>query len=190
MNEKTCEERTVKCPRQRCGKIVQLKKFHEHTAAFNGEPCIKVTKLSYYILSKGYYFDLQKDRTDYSIREIFQEKDNKFYLHFCYLASRRSFVMCVFLAENQDVADQYYVHISIGNNNNAKFKRRVLSYEGPVLSIDQVYRSGRNDEETIAQSFCFHYETAKPYLNIEKVQVNNNCEWKVALRSEVQIRRI
>ena len=199
-HEKTCEERTVKCPRQQCGKIVQLKKFHEHTAAFNGEPCIKVTK-PYYKLSKGYlqwdgksvpkgdYFDLQNNTT-YDIREIFQEKDNKFCLHFCYLASRRSFVMCVFLAENQDVADQYYVHISIGNNNNAKFKRRVLSYEGPVLSIDQVYRSGPHDEETIAQSFCFHYETAKPFLNIKEVQVNNNHEWKVALRSEVQIRRI
>ena len=124
------------------------------------------------------------------MKEIFDDQGKKFYLDFCYLASRRSFIMCVFLAENQEVADQYYVHISIGNNNNAKFKRRVLSYEGPVLSIDQVYRSGQNIEETIAQSFCFHYETAKPYLNIEKVQVNNNCEWKVALRSEVQIRRI
>ena len=198
-HEKTCEERTVKCPRWRCGKIVQLKKFHAHTDE-SGKTCIEVTKPNY-CLSRGYLqgngesipkedcFDLRENIT-FGIAEIFDDQGKKFYLDFCYLASRRSFVMCVFLAENQEVADQYYVHISIGNNNNAKFKRRVLSYEGPVLSIDQVYRSGPHDEETIAQSFCFQYETAKPYLNIKEVQVNNNHEWKVALRSEVQIKRI
>ena len=92
--------------------------------------------------------------------------------------------MCVFLAENQDVADQFYVQIKI------KFKRKVLSYEGPVLSIDNVYKSSMDDEETIAQSFCIQYETAKPFLEIKPVYVDKNREWKVRLRSEIQIKRI
>ena len=95
--------------------------------------------------------------------QIVEVYGKKFYINLLYLLPpRSSFVVSVFLADNQEVAEKYCVNINISTDT-LKSQRKVLGYEGPVLSIDNI--SSVTHEETIDQSWCIHFEAVRPFFD-------------------------
>ena len=115
-----------------------------------------------------------KQNFSFRILEVFGKK---FYVNLLYLPPpRSSFVVTVFLAESEEVSQKYFVNMNISKDT-LKYQRNVLSYEGPVLSIDNMGNGGDwigDDEETVDQSWCFHFEAARPFLEIADEGGNNN----------------
>ena len=111
-------------------------------------------------------FNPTKQNFSFRILEVFGKK---FYVNLLYLPPpRSSFVVTVFLAENEEVSQKYFVNMNISKDT-LKYQRNVLSYEGPVLSIDNMGNGGDwigDDEETVDQSWCFHFEAARPFFEV------------------------
>ena len=187
-HEKTCEERTVKCPHLRCGLIIQMKHFDDlNNHRDNGSKCMfqyinnknqpmkkNDTLMRFSLLSFNPQDLIMKPNFSFRILEVFGKK---FYVNLLYLPPpRSSFVVTVFLAENEEVSQKYFVNMNISKDT-LKYQRNVLSYEGPVLSIDNMGNGGDwigDDEETVDQSWCFHFEAARPFLEVADEGGNNN----------------
>jgi len=104
----------------------------------------------------------------------------KFYINLLYLLPpRSSFVVSVFLAENQEVAEKYFVNINISTDT---YPRKVLGYEGPVISIDNI--SSVTHEETIHQSWCIHFEAVRPFFD-EAINCNLYHSMNLPIRVNV-----
>ena len=186
-HERTCAERTVKCPHLRCGLIIQMKHFYDlNKHRDNGSKCMfqyinnknlpmkeNDTMMKFSLLS---FNPLLKHKQNFSFR-ILEVYGKKFYVNLLYLPPpRSSFVVTVFLAENEEVSQKYFVNMNISKDT-LKYQRNVLSYEGPVLSIDNMDKRGNwigDDEETIDQSWCFHFEAARPFLEVADERGDNN----------------
>ena len=199
-HEKICPERTVKCPKLGCNQEIQLKKFHEHVFA---ESCavklggegddFVVVRIS---LSSGYLkwdgvssfrenneYDLKKD-ISWRLLSCSPVLEKSFYLSCFYFAEKRSFVFCVIIAEGEEVASKYNVTMTIDN---PKVPRKKLTYEGPVLSMDQI--SSVKYPETLNDSWCVQYEAVKPLFYVEDTSKNNNHVWDVKIPFRVEVTR-
>ena len=204
-HEKTCNERTVKCPHLRCGTIIQKKHFNElNRHRDNGSKCmfryfnnmdLPTTNDSLLMrFSLFFHPSLNNQnlhlntRKNYSFR-ILEVYGKKFYVNLLYLPSRSSFVVTVFLAENQEVAEKFFVNINISKDT-LKYQRKVLSYEGPVLSIDDVGQ-GRDwigdEEETIDQSWCFHFEAARPFFEVFDNETRDKNRFQTYLPMRINV---
>ena len=114
--------------------------------------------------------------------QIVEVYGKKFYINLLYLLPpRSSFVVSVFLAENQEVAEKYYVNINISTDT-LKHQKKVLGYEGPVLSIDNI--SSVTHEETIDQSWCIHFEAVRPFFD-DYILCNNYNTMNLPMRVKV-----
>ena len=101
-----------------------------------------------------------------------------------YIAEKRSFVFCVITAEVKENASKYKVTLVIGN---PKVPMKKLTYEGPVLSIEQI--SSCKNPETLNDSWCVQYEAVKPLFYVEDTSKNNNHVWDVKIPIRVEVTR-
>ena len=117
--------------------------------------------------------------------QIVEVYGKKFYINLLYLLPpRSSFVVSVFLAENQEVAEKYYVNINISTDT-LKYQRKVLGYKCPVLSIDNI--SSVTHEETIDQSWCIHFEAVRPFFDEAR---NCNLYYRMNLPMRVNVGKV
>ena len=174
-------------------------KFHEHVTV-KENPCATVldgTPSFAYTLSTEYLkwngvssfrendeFDLTKDQQWILVCFFCPFLKKNFYLSSYYVAAKRSFVFCVMIAEDEEVASMYNVTLFIDNS---KVPKRKLTYEGPVVSIEQI-RSCKNPE-TLNDSWCVQFEAAKPLLFVNRTSKNNNNVWTVKIPIEVTVTR-
>ena len=200
-HEKQCQERTVKCPHLQCGQEVQLKKFHEHVMNGKTTPCGSemdggnggwLTPLSTgYLKWDGVSFrenddfDLTKDKLwDLT---AFEQHGKTFYLSDSYIAEKKTFIFCVFLAEGEEVSSNYNVKLEISSSN---ISRKKLTYDGPVISIDSITSTVKNPQ-TIFESWSVQYEAIKPHLFIQDQSKNNNNHiWRVELPMKVLVTKL
>ena len=190
-HEKICPERTVKCPKLSCGKVVKMREFHEH--AIKEKKCAhELTAHGYFqYLSQGYLkwdgvsfrksddFDLQAEK---QWKLVAIRKFGKIFYHsLVYDASRKCFLFCAFLAEGEDVAANYNVKYVIKNE---KYPRKELTYKGQVISIENM-----NSEEVVQDRWCVHYEAVKHLLVVNNISENNNQVWEVKIPIDVEVTR-
>ena len=85
---------------------------------------------------------------------------------------------------HEEMASMYNVTLVIDNS---KVPKRKLTFEGPVVSIEQI-RSCKNPE-TLNDSWCVQFEAAKPLLFVNRTSKNNNNVWTVKIPIEVTVTR-
>ena len=109
--------------------------------------------------------------------------DKNFYCLPDYRKDKRSFSFSVFIAEDPEVAANYKAKISITNKDSSK----ELTYDGDVLSIEDVPFPKGNFTELNRKCLCVPYEIMRQYFWIENVGENNNNVWDVLLKFKVQV---
>jgi len=134
-HEKSCLERTIKCPNSLCNQEIQLKKFQEHSTE-NGcaeNPAVFGHIFNSASLKMNFYMD-KNDNEDEGYQFIpIRVEDLLFYFELFFSVSKQSFIFRVFLLERVETASKYSTRITVSPNSPRK-----LIYEGPVLSIEDL----------------------------------------------------
>ena len=191
-HEERCPERTVKCPYVKCGQEVQLKMFHFHALEKRCVVPLKTTVV--FPISKEHLKcrgvkNCDKDDFDTSKNKIytlagFTELDKHFYIFAHYSAPKKTFIMCVFLAEDPEIVKEYKFRMILGYQ-----LPRKLIYEGPCLPLDyplQLHQA-RHFTETCAKCFCVSYETIKGYFHRKNMGDVEKPMWHINLGIKVEI---
>ena len=180
-HEEKCSNRSVTCPYVGCKKEVAMKKFAEHALEnecaestedygsdnvggddynwpFNLNESLDWDKEEPF---EGTVFDLTKDQK-FRLPQIFVD-GVAFYVFFHYLASRQSFVICVILPNDVETASRYNTKLIIGKNSLDIRNRSRLTYEGPVLSIEDL--PDMNSSDASSKYWIVPYDVAKPFFS-------------------------
>ena len=193
-HEAKCPERTVKCPKESCQQIVQLRMFEEHATEKKCSFKIENKNRTFaYAMSRDYFkweglSKIENDEFNPSINRHFSFShlklfDKTFYCFLSYQANKRNFIACVFLAEDPEVAASYKARISIFNKDSS----RKITYDGDVLPIEEVPAPSEDFRELCRKCWCVQYENFREFLWLKKVGVNNNNIWEVDLHMEVDV---
>ena len=151
-HEKKCPDRLVTCPYLGCKKEVKLKMLGEHTKE---NDCIDDWEdieeihcgLGDIFLWPYDLYDWDNEGTLFNPNEdkswklpIFYVDDQLFYIFMHYLASKQSFFHCVILPDDVETASKYNARMILGPHHGCvdSRSRRRLTYEGPVLSIEDL----------------------------------------------------
>ena len=107
-HEKTCPDRTIKCPFLGCAQIVKLKSFDSH--ALEGVPYHSVKRgsnLSYKVVENGVIY--HPEWTMGCIKTL----DELFHVNFEYHKPSKCFVISIWLAKSESVASKYVMDVVI-----------------------------------------------------------------------------
>ena len=155
IHEKQCPERTIKCPRDDCARLVKLKDFDTH--ALEDEPVHSLTRNS---STLGYTIVMNDviNQTKWKMGCI-RALDQFFHVNFVYHKPRKCFVISVWLAKVQSVASNYMVNILIKGDN------RNLCFDGiKVCSVENVPSIDKCIEENGNLFLCLPISLAKNIL--------------------------
>ena len=110
--------------------------------------------------------------------------DKHFYIFAHYMASKKTFIMCVFLAEDPEIVADYKVKMILGYQ-----LPRKLIYEGACLPLDNPYQlhQARHFTQTCEKCFCVSYETIKGYFHRKKLGDEEKPVWHINLGIKVEI---
>ena len=191
-HEEMCPERTVRCPYVKCGQEVQLRRFHQH--ALNKRCVVSLKTTVVFPISKEHLkcrgpkncdkddFDTTKNKV-YTLASFIQ-LDKHFYIFAHYMASKKTFIMCVFLAEDPEIVANYKLKMTLGY----QLPRKII-YEGACLPLDNPHQlhQARHFNETCERCFCVSYETIKGYFHRKKMGDEENPVWHINLGIKVEI---
>ena len=129
-HEKTCPDRTIKCPYTGCAQVLKLKNFDIHALHTTRHSRILDTRdgrLVYPITVNNTVYDIQ-----WSLVGI-KELDQLFHVNFGYYEPSKCFVFSIWLSKSQNVASKYVAKITIEGD------KKNLCFEGiSVSSVENV----------------------------------------------------
>ena len=140
---------------------------------------VYLTELFIYDLNQPFNYHWKvgtRTKEDWKLRQ-FSAHDLIFYCYIYYSASKRSFILYVFLPDDVESASKYTAKITVSPNS-----LRKLIYEGPVLSIEglpTIYNSQAYNKYWIAS-----YESMMPFI---KNQYFGFLGWFDGLQVQVQV---
>ena len=204
-HEKTCPERTVRCPYTVCKEYVQIKRCGEHFKLHNPFPQKNnpffITNLvnfghgcrSYLknwdgkSANRGDEFDLKKK--DYWKFEYYNQEGQTFFVKTKYFATHRCFFVIVMMADLPEVAAQYMVNCKIGNEDGSL----ELANKCPVVSIEEMPPS-TPDIEIFNDARCWKI----PYYTMKNLFRFSDCReheelsqwgfsWQVSYKTAVEV---
>ena len=179
-HEEKCPNRSVTCPYVGCKKEVAMKKFAEHALENEcaestedyGNECPGGDDYNWpYNLNEsfdrddeeqfqGTVFNIREDQK-FKLPQVFID-GVAFYVFFHFLASKQSFVICVILPEDVETASKYNTRMCIGDDLDDHHRRR-LTYEGPVISIEDL--PDMNSSDAFSKYWIVPYDVAKPFFS-------------------------
>lgn len=166
-----CTERTVQCPKPSgCGETVKIKDFLMHVKE---NDCCEPKQMEcpeLFCISRGIH---KRDGVAFEIGDEFDTKNDmawnlfhiarhcfNFFFSAQYIAEEQLFLFYVMIQGGLQEAQRYTATIKLADN-----KEKVLSFEGPVLSLDTV----PEDEQLLMESLgCFsvHYRAIRSLFNV------------------------
>ena len=187
-HEEKCKERTIRCPYKSCGTVVQLKKFREH--ALEKKCCIEILGTKIYLtLSTGFmqWDGLSKNRgnefnLDKEMNPELVYYGNDVFRFTKYVPHLRSLVFAVIMAKDPAEVDNYSAEITIYKEDAKDYK---VTFNCPLIPLEQF----PSEESLQDDDRCWnvHYSFFKKFLHFEDKGSNNNHNWTVILKWEVEI---
>jgi len=181
-HEKRCPNRIITCPYVRCQKEVILKTLKEHTkendCVDDWEEIEEIHCRPGDLFRWPYDFDdNQGPNRQFDPNEdkmwklpIFYLGDQIFYIFLHYLGSKQSFYHGVIIPDDVETASKYNVRMILGPHTRAavdRCNRRRLTYEGPVLSIEDL--PDLNSSIARSKYWIVPYEDMKPFFSYGQV---------------------
>ena len=203
-HEKTCPERTVRCPYTVCKEYVQIKRCGEHYKLHNPFPQKNNPFFITHLVNGGYSsrylrnwdgksanrgdeFDLKKK--DYWKFDYYNQEGQTLFVKTKYFATHRCFCVIVMMADLPEVAAQYMANCKIGNEDGSL----EIANKSPVVSIEEMPPSTPDiDIFNDARCWKIPYYTMKNLFRFSDCRKDDfysqqGISWQVSYKAEVEV---
>ena len=161
LHEETCNERTVICPRNKCKKIIQIRKFNQHALK---ECAVSLKDKMNHRGGYSFTYSITNFQRNINMETktmvTFTYDDNDFYFLISYLTSIKCFILTVMLPEKPITTSSYKVKITVQSEEDRK-----LIYEGNVVTIENL--PSIESEDANLHYWFVAYNCMEPFITID-----------------------